>query len=115
MATNADLFQRFARSLYDVAPGYYVHTFKGYVHIDTTVCATFDDAKKHAGIAAGSALGDNAGGASYIVTSPLQHRLWFLSAEGPILIGEYASTEAAVAARDEVCLQTVLTAPMEEN
>ena len=111
MTTNKEHFRQFAESLYASAPGHHVHTFKGYIHIDTAPCCTADEAKQLAGTAAGRALGEAAGDASYVVTSPLQHRLWFLSAEGAILMGEYATIEIAVAARDGVCLQTVLTGP----
>jgi len=101
MATRRDLFEAFVRKLPQASPRYHTHVLDGYSHVSTTGHAT-----KQAAELAARANRD------CIVTSPFEHRLWFLSNDRPVLISEHPTIEGALAARDYINVQTVATSPM---
>jgi len=100
MPTNMDLFQAFIGILPQASLCHHTHVLDGYSHLRTIAHATKQAAEK--------AADDDR---DCIVTSPLEHRLWFLANNRPILISEHSTVADALAARDDINVQTIVTGP----
>ncbi|WP_341246900.1 hypothetical protein [Nereida ignava] len=100
MATAHNLFEAFVGNLPQASPHFHTHVLNGYRHVSTTRHAT----KQAAEMARRSSP-------NCIVTSPSEHRLWFLSKGGPVLVSEHPTIEKALAAQHHINVQTIVTSP----